>query len=395
MSDIEKIVTAIQGNPVKRETLGSDQDGQVLTWSGTDNQWKSKISSSSSAFLNLKYSVKTINSNYTIDPDTDSVIYVYTDAGAFTVTLPSVHNDGDAYIVKDWAGNATENNITVNTTDGSAINGVYSVAITNAYEGYTFVRKEGKWNTDTNLSIFSSDSVQYSPITQAHFPPNPSSDNLTLKFNTSAQGTITVGSGYPFISLANDTSKGIILNTDIPGGNNCPITLKSGAGPGSTSIGAHNIHLDSGSENGTAHASIYLTTGYGGSDNGQEITIDSKNASVDPSVAQMSFTPQKIRLNSSGLCFSQIAEVSGEYGVNGTDYILAADTTEAAVTVTLPTGPARGDTYVVKDGSGNASVNNVTLDGGTISIDGATALVLSTNFAKATVTFDGTKWLVL
>lgn len=43
-SDINGTVVAIQGNPVEAETLGSAQDGYVLTWHEADDQWEAKPS---------------------------------------------------------------------------------------------------------------------------------------------------------------------------------------------------------------------------------------------------------------------------------------------------------------------------------------------------------------
>lgn len=42
MSDIDKTVVAIQGNPVKREILEAKQDGYVLTWDGYEEKWASE-----------------------------------------------------------------------------------------------------------------------------------------------------------------------------------------------------------------------------------------------------------------------------------------------------------------------------------------------------------------
>ena len=44
-SDITNaLVVAIQGNAVKAETEGSAQDGYVLTWKNSNNQWEAKPS---------------------------------------------------------------------------------------------------------------------------------------------------------------------------------------------------------------------------------------------------------------------------------------------------------------------------------------------------------------
>lgn len=65
------------------------------------------------------------------------------------------------------------------------------------------------------------------------------------------------------------------------------------------------------------------------------------------------------------------------------------------VAVTLPSAEAVkvGRVYAVKDESGNASVNNITVDtAGTELIDGAATDVLSTDYASIGYYSDGTNW---
>lgn len=66
MNDIGQIVTAIQGNPIKREILGVEENNYVLTWSGVNDQWEAK-SSGSDSNPGVKYNVKTINTGYSIE----------------------------------------------------------------------------------------------------------------------------------------------------------------------------------------------------------------------------------------------------------------------------------------------------------------------------------------
>ena len=65
------------------------------------------------------------------------------------------------------------------------------------------------------------------------------------------------------------------------------------------------------------------------------------------------------------------------------------------VTITLPSAEAVkiGRVYVVKDESGNASVNNITVDtAGAETIDGAATDTLDTDFQSIGYYSDGTNW---
>lgn len=70
--------------------------------------------------------------------------------------------------------------------------------------------------------------------------------------------------------------------------------------------------------------------------------------------------------------------------------------TTVARTLTLPT-PANGIQIIVKDKSGSAATNNITIQrAGSESIDGvAASYVISTNYAAVEFVSDGTNWFVL
>lgn len=53
MGDVGKTVVAIQGNQVKREILGADQDGYVLTWVNSDDKWEAKPTNIPSPFTKV------------------------------------------------------------------------------------------------------------------------------------------------------------------------------------------------------------------------------------------------------------------------------------------------------------------------------------------------------
>lgn len=89
-----------------------------------------------------------------------------------------------------------------------------------------------------------------------------------------------------------------------------------------------------------------------------------------------------------------ITNVAGTTTVqDGYDY-LAITTLSAPFTITLPATPVLGDTYTVKDTTGNAGTNNVTVDGNGNNIDGIGTFLLSQPYAAATFTFAGGQWSV-
>ena len=80
---------------------------------------------------------------------------------------------------------------------------------------------------------------------------------------------------------------------------------------------------------------------------------------------------------------------------NTTDYLVAINkVTGAATTVDLPSSPATGDVYVIKDDKGDAATNNITVTPASGNIDGASTFVMNVNHQSAAFTYDGTQWEV-
>jgi mucin-19 len=84
------------------------------------------------------------------------------------------------------------------------------------------------------------------------------------------------------------------------------------------------------------------------------------------------------------------------YVVLATDYYLGVNSTAATRQVNLPNAPATGRIFVVKDSLGQSATHNITITtvGGTVTIDGATTLVLATNFESVQLIFNGTSYEV-
>lgn len=82
--------------------------------------------------------------------------------------------------------------------------------------------------------------------------------------------------------------------------------------------------------------------------------------------------------------------------VVGNDIFISVDTSGGANTVELPNAPRSGNIYIVKDRTGNAGANNLTVTtvGGAVNIDGAATYVINVNFGSASFIFNGTSYEV-
>lgn len=78
------------------------------------------------------------------------------------------------------------------------------------------------------------------------------------------------------------------------------------------------------------------------------------------------------------------------------EVIVIAQTVGAAITVNLPVSPETGRTYAIKDGVGDAAINNITVEpDGVATIDGSGNFVINVNYGSVDVTWDGTQWLIV
>jgi len=89
--------------------------------------------------------------------------------------------------------------------------------------------------------------------------------------------------------------------------------------------------------------------------------------------------------------------VSASYTLLITDYLVAVTSTAAARTITLPTAAsASGLVFVIVDESGGAATNNITIDGNASeTINGATTMVISTNYGTVTIYSNGSAWFAI
>jgi hypothetical protein len=82
------------------------------------------------------------------------------------------------------------------------------------------------------------------------------------------------------------------------------------------------------------------------------------------------------------------------YAVTATDYFISCDTSGGAITILLPNAPTQYDQYVIKDRTGNASSNNVTVTtvGGIVTLDGVTSQLFTDGYDSLEMIFNGTSY---
>lgn len=85
------------------------------------------------------------------------------------------------------------------------------------------------------------------------------------------------------------------------------------------------------------------------------------------------------------------------YSASLTDYYISINSSGGVITVKLPNAPTTYRMFIVKDRTGNAGANNVTITtvGGIVLIDGSASYLLNTNYESATLVFNGTSYEVL
>lgn len=87
---------------------------------------------------------------------------------------------------------------------------------------------------------------------------------------------------------------------------------------------------------------------------------------------------------------------SSPYSVNfaAPDEYLSVDSSGGPITLNFPNTATLGRTYIVKDRTGSAATNNITLTtpGGTVTFDGSTSFVMNTNFEAVNIMGNGSNY---
>jgi hypothetical protein len=92
--------------------------------------------------------------------------------------------------------------------------------------------------------------------------------------------------------------------------------------------------------------------------------------------------------------YTNVTFAMSPYTVTATDYFISCDTSGGPITILLPNAPTQYEQYVVKDRTGDALVNNVTVTtpGGVVTIDNDTSYIFDEEFESIEVLFNGTTY---
>jgi len=107
--------------------------------------------------------------------------------------------------------------------------------------------------------------------------------------------------------------------------------------------------------------------------------------------------PGAINIETSGISsFSYKNVNSSPYTVLTTDEYISVDCSGGPITIKLHNAATTGQSFTIKDRTGNASTNNITVTtvGGVVNIDGSTSFVLNTNYESINVLGNSTSYEV-
>lgn len=190
------------------------------------------------------------------------------------------------------------------------------------------------------------------------------------------------------ITITGDSGGGLVGNSFTFTGGTTGLTF-SGAGTTETLIGT--LAIANGGTNATSFATTDGTVYYNGTrlvttatgTTGQVLT--SNGTGVAPSYQTFSVLP---------VAYTNVNATP--YIVLATDYYLSVDASGGAITVQLPNAPTSDRTFVVKDRTGSAGTNNITITtvGGSVTLDGATSFVMNTAYESVQLIFNGTSYEV-
>lgn len=82
------------------------------------------------------------------------------------------------------------------------------------------------------------------------------------------------------------------------------------------------------------------------------------------------------------------------YVVTATDYFISCNSTGGAITIHLPNSPTQYDQFIIKDRTGTAATNNITVTtvGGAVLIDGVTSQVFADAYESLEILFNGSSY---
>lgn len=276
-------------------------------------------------------------------------------------------------------------------------------------------------NTGTSVPVANNENIVTAGATVLFAGSGPT---MTIDFSLGGSGNdLVLGSSLPSkISSTWNTGLGVnVLNSITTGGGNTIVGYLAGinltTAGSNTGIGWFSLSsLTSGQANvaiGTGSLSSLVTgrnniaigqaagISYSSSETGN-IAINNEGVPGDTGVIRIG--SQGVTIGQQNICYlaGALVTTSGRivnltspaaypYTVLKTDYIILVDTTTGR-TINLIASPVAGMTYEIKDSTGSASVNNITIIPTASTIDGAASISINQNYGAIKVVYNGTQW---
>ena len=300
---------------------------------------------------------------------------------------------GTVAAVEDFS----QNQLTAGSSD--------SAAITKVNVSVIRVGTDGLWEVGKGASV----PLSYVDISTA--APYVAGNGLTLTgstFDVGAGNGISVLADSVQIQLDGTTMavgpSGLKINTSGVGTNELGANVVTQAKMAANSVGAAEIIDGAVGTNELANGSVTQAKHAANSVGSPEIidgsvgTAELANTAVTPAKADLSqaWTHTGL-LSAQGGFAAKVTVSTTNITVGATDTVVAITDTTAARTVTLPAVSGNtGRVVVIKDATGAAATNNITVDGNAAeTIDGAATYAINTNYGSVTLVADVGGWYVV
>lgn len=243
---------------------------------------------------------------------------------------------------------------------------------------------------------------------------NTAMGHVTLQSVTTGSNNSAFGAGASYLNTTggNNTAVGYQAAMNVQTGNS-NISLGYQAGNSWGSAVSNNIaigNVGSAADSGririgtnATHTSCFIT-GIDGVNVGSVAKVvtlasDQLGTATITAGTGITVTPgaNTITIASSGTTVLTYTTVNTTpYVVLTTDDFLGVDSSGAPIQINLPNAPTTGRVITIKDTTGSANTNNITVTtvGGAVLIDAAATYVMNTQYAAIDVLFNGTKYLI-
>jgi hypothetical protein len=212
----------------------------------------------------------------------------------------------------------------------------------------------------------------------AYFGFNAGNASTSASFNNGfgAQTLLALISGSNNVAVGNQTLNGLTL-----GSNNIVVGTSSGtAYTGSETsniIIGYNIAGTLGENNvtriGSGQGSCFISGIEG-------VSVSNLNiVTINTSTNQLGSM-----LPGSAFAYTNVNHAASPYTILSTDYYISVDCSGGTVTLNFPNSPTAKQTWIIKDRTGSASTNNIsiTTPGGTVTFDGLTTYKITSNYGS-------------